>query len=165
MKTRSRRKRWSPTSRTRTIFLRERRQGISARRNQRRSCPPFAGRISHRLVCLPDPRSTRADSLWSYELGAKNSLWDGRMQVNASAFVIDWNNIQQAVYLPACGQNFVENLGKVRSVGGELEVQMRPVQALLLDVSARPRRCEIYAHRVRGPDAPAREPMRRRSRS
>ena len=76
-----------------------------------------------------------ADSLWSYELGAKNSLLDGRMQVNASAFVIDWNNIQQAVYLPGCGQNFVENLGKVRSVGGELEVQMRPIQALLLDLS------------------------------
>ncbi len=57
------------------------------------------------------------------------------MQINASAFVIDWDNIQQAVYLPGCGQNFVENLGKVRSVGGELEVQMRPVQALLLDLS------------------------------
>ncbi len=77
-----------------------------------------------------------SDSLWSYELGAKNSLLDGRMQVNASTFVIDWDNIQQAVYLPGCGQNFVENLGKVRSVGGELEVQMRPVQALLLDLSA-----------------------------
>ena len=81
------------------------------------------------------PEIYAADSLWSYELGAKNSLWDGRMQVNASAFVIDWNNIQQAVYLPACGQNFVENLGKVRSVGGEVEVQTRPVEALLFDVS------------------------------
>ena len=81
------------------------------------------------------PEIYAADSLWSYELGAKNSLLGGRMQINASAFVIDWNNIQQAVYLPACGQNFVENLGKVRSVGGELEVQARPVEALLLDVS------------------------------
>jgi outer membrane receptor protein involved in Fe transport len=82
------------------------------------------------------PEIYAADSLWSYELGAKNSLWEGRMQINASAFVIDWNNIQQAVYLPACGQNFVENLGKVRSVGGELEVQTRPIEALLFDVSA-----------------------------
>ena len=82
------------------------------------------------------PEIYAADSLWSYELGAKNALWGGRMQINASAFVIDWNNIQQAVYLPACGQNFVENLGKVRSVGGEVEVQTRPVEALLFDVSA-----------------------------
>ena len=82
------------------------------------------------------PEIYAADSLWSYELGAKNSLLDGRMQINASAFLIDWNDIQQAVYLPGCGQNFVENLGKVRSVGGEVEVQTRPIDSLLLDFSA-----------------------------
>jgi len=95
-------------------------------------------------ICGPDlasiglsagPGIYAADSLWSYELGTKNSLWNSRLQINASAFIIDWNDIQQAVYLPSCGQNFVENLGKVRSVGGELEVQMRPVETLLLDVS------------------------------
>jgi iron complex outermembrane recepter protein len=76
-----------------------------------------------------------SDSLWSYELGAKNSLFGDHMQVNASLFVIDWNNIQQAVYLPDCGQNFVENLGKVRSIGGEVEIQTRPIDPLLLDLS------------------------------
>jgi outer membrane receptor protein involved in Fe transport len=81
------------------------------------------------------PALYAADSLWSYELGAKNSLLDGRMQVNASIFFISWNNIQQAVYLPGCGQNFVENLGKVQSRGGEVELQARPVEALLLDLS------------------------------
>jgi outer membrane receptor protein involved in Fe transport len=81
------------------------------------------------------PELYAADSLWSYELGAKNALLGGRMQVSASVFVIDWNNIQQAVYLPGCGQNFVENLGKVRSVGGEIEVQTRPIEPLLFDLS------------------------------
>jgi iron complex outermembrane receptor protein len=81
------------------------------------------------------PEIYAADSLWSYEIGTKNLLWGGRMQLSASAFVIDWNNIQQAVYLPACGQNFVENLGKVRSIGGEVELQTRPVEALLFDLS------------------------------
>ena len=81
------------------------------------------------------PEIYAADSLWSYELGTKNMFWGGRVQLSASAFVIDWNNIQQAVYLPACGQNFVENLVKVRSVGGEVEVQARPVDSLLFDVS------------------------------
>ena len=84
---------------------------------------------------MAGPETYAADSLWSYELGAKNSLMGGRMQINASAFVIDWNDIQQAVYLPACGQNFVENLGKVRSVGGEIEVQTRPIEPLLFDLS------------------------------
>jgi len=81
------------------------------------------------------PEIYAADSLWSYELGVKDTLSGGRVQINASAFVIDWNNIQQAVYLPGCGQNFVENLGKVRSTGGEVEVQTRPVEPLLLDLS------------------------------
>jgi outer membrane receptor protein involved in Fe transport len=81
------------------------------------------------------PETYASDSLWSYELGAKNSLLGGHMQINSSIFVIDWNNIQQAVYLPACGQNFVENLGRVRSAGGEVELQARPTDPLLLDFS------------------------------
>jgi outer membrane receptor protein involved in Fe transport len=95
-------------------------------------------------ICGPDlasigltagPEIYAADSLWSYELGAKNSFLGGRMQLNASVFLIEWNNIQQAVYLPDCGQNFVENLGKVHSTGGELELQTRPLDSLLLDFS------------------------------
>jgi iron complex outermembrane receptor protein len=107
------------------------------------------------------PELYAADSLWSYELGAKNSLFDGRMQINSSLFVIDWNNIQQAVYLPGCGENFVENLGKVRSVGGEIEVQSRPIDPLLLDISVA-RVDARYTHTVcagtsacSGPDATA----------
>jgi iron complex outermembrane recepter protein len=50
--------------------------------------------------------------------------------------VIDWSDIQQAVYLTDCGQNFVENLGKVRSHGGEVELQARPLDALQLGFSA-----------------------------
>ena len=110
------------------------------------------------------PEIYAADSLWSYEVGVKSSLWDGRMQINASGFVIDWNNIQQAVYLPACGQNFVENLGKVRSVGGEVEMQARPVEALLFDVSAAHVDAK-YTHTVCAGRAPAQGSMRRRSRS
>jgi len=82
------------------------------------------------------PGTYASDSLWSYELGAKNTLLGGRMQINASLFVIDWSNIQQAVYLTNCGQNFVENLGKVRSHGGEVELQARPIDTLQLGFSA-----------------------------
>jgi iron complex outermembrane receptor protein len=81
------------------------------------------------------PGTYAADSLWSYELGAKNTLLGGRMQINFSLFVIDWSNIQQAVYLTGCGQNFVENLGKVRSHGGDVELQVRPIEPLQLGLS------------------------------
>ena len=62
--------------------------------------------------------------------------WEGACRSMPASSSIDWNDIQQAVYLPGCGQNFVENLGKVHSLGGEIEVQARPVEALLLDLSA-----------------------------
>ena len=32
---------------------------------------------------------------WTYEIGAKATLWEGRAVVNASAFYIDWTNLQQ----------------------------------------------------------------------
>lgn len=81
------------------------------------------------------PATYGSDSLWSYEIGTKNTLFDGRLQINSSAFIIYWKNIQQAVYLTDCGQNFVENLGKVTSEGGEVELQVRPVDALQLGLS------------------------------
>jgi iron complex outermembrane recepter protein len=79
------------------------------------------------------PGQFASDSLWSYELGAKNSFLDHRLQVNSSVFYIDWKNIQQNVYLPSCGEQFTANLGKVESVGGDLNVLYRPVESVLLD--------------------------------
>jgi outer membrane receptor protein involved in Fe transport len=95
--------------------------------------------VGRKALCGPNlasiglnapPGTYSSDSLWSYELGAKNTLLGGRLQINASLFVIDWSNIQQAVYLTACGQNFVENLGKVQSHGGDVELQVRPIDPL-----------------------------------
>ena len=40
------------------------------------------------------------------------------------------------MYLPSCGEQFTANLGKVQSRGGDIEVLYRPVEALLLDVTA-----------------------------
>jgi iron complex outermembrane receptor protein len=65
------------------------------------------------------PGKFSSDSLWSYELGSKNTFLDHTLQVNASLFYIDWNNIQQNVYLPDCGEQFTANLGKAKSEGGE----------------------------------------------
>ena len=81
------------------------------------------------------PPAFSADSLWSYELGAKNTLLDRRMQINSSIFYVNWNNIQQNVYLPACGEQFVANLGQVHSKGGEVDVTFRPINPLTLRVT------------------------------
>jgi iron complex outermembrane recepter protein len=82
------------------------------------------------------PVNFNSDSLWSYELGAKNTLLNRRLQINTSIFRIDWKNIQQFVYLTHCGEGFDQNLGQVRSVGGDIEFQYQPVDELFLGLTA-----------------------------
>jgi iron complex outermembrane recepter protein len=81
------------------------------------------------------PGTYSSDSLWSYEIGGKNSLLDHRLQINTSLFLINWKNIQQNVYLPSCGEQFVANLGQVQSRGGDIDVQYRPVEPLTLGLT------------------------------
>ena len=82
------------------------------------------------------PGQFSSDSLWSYEIGSKNTFLDHRLQINASLFYIDWNNIQQNVYLPSCGEQFIANLGKAKSEGGDVEVLYKPLEALTFDLTA-----------------------------
>jgi len=82
------------------------------------------------------PGQFGSDSLWSYEIGSKNTFLDHTLQINASVFYIDWKNIQQNVYLPSCGEQFTANLGKARSEGGDIEVLYKPVEAVTFDVRA-----------------------------
>ena len=81
------------------------------------------------------PSTYSSDSLWSYEGGAKLSALDRRVTVNASAFLIEWSNIQQNVYLPSCGLQYSDNLGKVESAGGDLAIAARPVDPLTLGLT------------------------------
>jgi iron complex outermembrane recepter protein len=81
------------------------------------------------------PNVYQSDNLWSYEIGAKNTLFDHRLVVNSSLFVIDWKNIQQNVYLPSCGYSFTANLGQVQSRGGDIDIKFRPVDALTLGLT------------------------------
>ena len=81
------------------------------------------------------PGQYQSDSLWSYELGGKNTFLDHRLQIDSSFFVINWKNIQQNVYLPSCGEQFVANLGQVQSRGGDIDVQYRPIEPLTLGVT------------------------------
>jgi iron complex outermembrane receptor protein len=81
------------------------------------------------------PAQYSADSLWSYEIGGKNSWFDHRLQIDSSLFFINWKNIQQNVYLPTCGNQYVDNLGQVQSRGGDIAIQLRPIQSLTLGLT------------------------------
>jgi iron complex outermembrane receptor protein len=77
----------------------------------------------------PIPTVFSSDTLWQYELGTKQTLFEHRLQVNAAIYYLQWKNIQQFVYL-ACGLGFVPNLGNVTGKGGDLEVTWRATDDL-----------------------------------
>jgi outer membrane receptor protein involved in Fe transport len=69
--------------------------------------------------------TVESDSLWNYELGVRTDWADGRLRVNATAFQIDYSDIQQSVPVPGCGFNISGNVGSAESNGLELEVFWR----------------------------------------
>ena len=90
------------------------------------------------------PNQFSSDSLWSYEIGGKNTFLDHRLQVDTSLFVINWKNIQQNVYLPSCGEQFTANLGQVQSRGGDIDVQYRPIETLILGTHRGLHGCSLH---------------------
>lgn len=71
------------------------------------------------------PTTYGADSVWSFDGGIKGALMGGRMHLDANAYWIKWNNIQQPVNLPNCGFQYIENLGKANSRGVDVVVDFR----------------------------------------
>ncbi len=84
-------------------------------------------------IGYPNGRPTNydSDSVWSKEVGVK-SRFAGLGSIQASVYQIDWKNIQQAVGLNSCGFQFTSNLGKARSRGFDVQVEVRPVDGLSL---------------------------------
>ena len=78
------------------------------------------------------PRTYRSDSLWNYELGSKMRFWDGRAQVNADVYDLQWKNVQTFFFT---GDGAVFNVPTARSRGAELETQVRPFQPLTFDAA------------------------------
>ena len=70
------------------------------------------------------PKFYKSDSVWSYEVGGKFSLLDGRAQLNLAGFWIDWSDVQYNVGLG--GDSVNTNIPKAVSKGFEIETQIRP---------------------------------------
>jgi iron complex outermembrane receptor protein len=76
----------------------------------------------------PVPGNYKSDSLWSYELGSKLSLFNRRLTLDGSVYLIKWKNIQQS--RGACGVSYLDNSGNAESRGFDLAVSARPFRGV-----------------------------------
>jgi len=70
------------------------------------------------------------EELWSYELGLKNMLADGRVQLNAYVYFNDWTDLQLGFVTDDGLFGYTENAGSAESKGGELEFLWVPTDRL-----------------------------------
>lgn len=64
------------------------------------------------------------DSVWSYEVGEKAKLNQGRLVINGALYYMRWSNVQQLIPL-ACGWFITENAALARAYGPEIEITTR----------------------------------------
>lgn len=63
------------------------------------------------------------ETLWNYEIGAKNSFFDNRLTINSSIFYMAIDDMQVKIF-PVAGsfKSYIDNAAKATSKGFELEV-------------------------------------------
>ena len=69
-------------------------------------------------------------------MGTKLGFLNHAVQINASAFHIDWTNIAECILYPICGFSFTSNLGKATSNGGDISLELRPFTGLDVQIGA-----------------------------
>ncbi len=81
------------------------------------------------------PTSYNSDTVTNYEIGSKDRFLDRKLQVSGSVYYIEWNNIQQAIYVPACGIQFTANAGSAVSQGFDFQGQWQLTPAFDVELS------------------------------
>ena len=81
------------------------------------------------------PTSYGSDTTLNYEVGTKDRFLDRTISVGASAYYIEWKNIQQAVYVPTCGIQYTANLGNAVSKGFDFQGQWQVTHGLQLEAT------------------------------
>ena len=85
-----------------------------------------------------EPNGYAPDSLNNYEIGVKSQLFDHRLQLNLSAYYMDWSNVQFLLFNPTLGINttFGINGPSYNVKGIEAQVVARVTDGLTVQGSA-----------------------------
>jgi iron complex outermembrane recepter protein len=95
----------------------------------------LCGRDLANLGLTQTPPQYSSDHTWSYEIGTKNRLADGRIRYEASAYHITWSGVQLLNLLP-CGYPFTANAGSAISNGFDLSLQVKVFDSFVLGLAA-----------------------------
>jgi iron complex outermembrane recepter protein len=83
-------------------------------------------------ISVPDMYTP--DSIWNYELGAKELLFNRRLELAASLYFIHWDGIQEDVS-DVCGNGYTANAGLGSSKGFDLTLQALLSEHLRLNLA------------------------------
>jgi len=72
------------------------------------------------------PEGFDSDELISYEIGAKTTWLDKKLQLNASIYYTDWEDIQTGNAIQSF--SFTDNLGEATVMGMEIDLRYRPTE-------------------------------------
>lgn len=87
---------------------------------------------ANQSVFVQVPPQFDSDSVTNYEIGAKTTLLDGSMTLNAALFRMDWDNIQVGGTTPDGAFAFIGNAGSAAVDGIEIEFTSQPTDNLVL---------------------------------
>jgi len=102
----------------------------------KKSAPFIAGDLATKQY--DEPSGYDSDDLTNYEIGFKGEFLDHRLQVNASGYIMDWDNVQFAFFDPGhFGEaTFVANGPSYQIKGLELQVVARATDGLTVQGSS-----------------------------
>lgn len=83
-------------------------------------------------LAIPGHAGFNEETSLTYETGLKTAWLKNRVVANAALFRTEWNDLQLDVPAGAPGVFFIDNAGKARSEGGEVELSVRPLAGLTL---------------------------------
>ena len=69
-------------------------------------------------------RTFGEETNWTFEVGSKSTLFDGRMVATVSAWYVDWKDLQVQTAVANSPVSAVQNFGKARSIGIEVDTSV-----------------------------------------
>ena len=93
------------------------------------------------------------DEMINYEMGAKWSLWDGRLRLTSSIYHLDWQDailLFRDLTIPSANNTFNQNAGTAHSTGIELQMDLAPTDNLRIRLGADYNEAEIDSGPLKG---------------